>query len=205
MAIGIFALWDSQNVSQSAEIFAEDAIFDDEVFSDDSSIIGWIRINDTEINQPIVQGEDNGYYLRHNYRGEYATAGSVFMDYRNASDFSDDFMIIYGHRMTGHLMFGDVKLFADASFFEEHSGGTIRVGDKLYELHILGYAVIDAWDDLYEVRSYRNDKNWEIVTRFANTALNWREKYNGGRLVMLSTCDKDSKRYRDVLIIEMGH
>lgn len=192
-------------MSQSAEIFAEDAIFDDEVFSDGSSIIGWIRINDTEINQPIVQGEDNGYYLRHNYRGEYATAGSVFMDYRNASDFSDDFMIIYGHRMTGHLMFGDVKLFADASFFEEHSGGTIRVDDKLYELHILGYAVIDAWDDLYEVRSYRNDKNWEIVTRFANTALNWRGQYNGGRLVMLSTCDKDSKRYRDVLIVEIGH
>lgn len=47
MAVGIFALWDSKNVSQSAEIFAEDAIFDDEVFSDDSSIIGWIRINDT--------------------------------------------------------------------------------------------------------------------------------------------------------------
>ena len=84
MAVGIFALWDSQNVSQSAETFAEDAIFDDEVSSGDSSIIGWIRINDTEINQPIVQGEDNGYYLRHNYRGEYATAGSVFMDYRNA-------------------------------------------------------------------------------------------------------------------------
>lgn len=205
MAVGIFALWDSQNVSQSAEIFAEDAIFDDEVFSGDSSIIGWIRINDTDINQPIVQGKDNGYYLRHNYRGEYATAGSVFMDYRNASDFSDDFMIIYGHRMTGHLMFGDVKLFADASFFEEHSGGTIRVGDKLYELHILGYGVIDAWDDLYEVRSYRNHKNWEIVTRFASTALNWRGQYNGGRLVMLSTCDKDSKRYRDVLIIEIRH
>lgn len=205
MAVGIFALWDSKNVSRSAETFAEDAIFDDEVSSGDSSIIGWIRINDTEINQPIVQGEDNGYYLRHNYRGEYATAGSVFMDYRNASDFSDDFMIIYGHRMTGHLMFGDVKLFADASFFEEHSGGTIRVGDKLYELHILGYGVIDAWDDLYEVRSYRNHKNWEIVTRFASTALNWRGQYNGGRLVMLSTCDKDSKRYRDVLIIEIGH
>lgn len=205
MAVGIFALWDSKNVSQSAEIFAEDAIFDDEVFSDDSSIIGWIRINDTEINQPIVQGEDNGYYLRHNYRGEYATAGSVFMDYRNAGDFSDDFMIIYGHRMTGHLMFGDVKLFADASFFEEHSGGTIRVGDKLYELHILGYGVIDAWDDLYEMRSYRNGKNWEIVTRFAGSALHWRGQYNGGRLVMLSTCDKDSKRYRDVLIVEIEH
>ena len=205
MAVGIFALWDSQNVSQSAEIFAEDAIFDDEVFSDGSSIIGWIRINDTEINQPIVQGKDNGYYLRHNYRGEYATAGSVFMDYRNASDFSDDFMIIYGHRMTGHLMFGDVKLFADASFFEEHSGGTIRVGDELYGLHILGYGVIDAWDDLYEVRSYRNGKNWEIVTRFASMALNRRGQYNGGRIVMLSTCDKDSKRYRDVLIIEIRH
>ena len=205
MAVGIFALWDSQHVSQSAEIFAEDAIFDDEVFSDGSSIIGWIRINDTEINQPIVQGEDNGYYLRHNYRGEYATAGSVFMDYRNASDFSDDFMIIYGHRMTGHLMFGDVKLFADASFFFFFSGGTIRAGDKLYELYILGYGVIDAWDDLYEVRSYRNGKNWEIVTRFASTALNWRGQYNGGRLVMLSTCDKDSKRYRDVLIIEIGY
>ena len=81
----------------------------------------------------------------------------------------------------------------------------IGVGDKLYELHILGYGVIDAWDDLYEMRSYRNGKNWEIVTRFAGSALHWRGQYNGGRLVMLSTCDKDSKRYRDVLIVEIEH
>ena len=82
------------------------------------------------INQPIAQGEDNDYYLRHNYRGEYSVAGNVFLDYQNNNDFSDDFSIVYGHRMTGHLMFGDIKLFADTNYFKKHAHVVVEM--RLY-------------------------------------------------------------------------
>jgi sortase B len=63
-----------------------------------SDIVGWIRIPDTDIDYPILQGSDNDYYLSRNYLGEFAVAGSIFLDYRN--DFGDDFLIIYGHSMS---------------------------------------------------------------------------------------------------------
>src|SRR5699024_6233805 len=62
-------------------------------------IIGWITINDTKINYPILQAEDNDYYLDRNYKHEDSPAGSIFMDYRNDVEQDNRNTIVYGHRM----------------------------------------------------------------------------------------------------------
>ena len=49
---------------------------------------GWIKVGGTNINYPVVKGKDNAWFLNRNYRGEFATAGSLFLDYRNEGDFS---------------------------------------------------------------------------------------------------------------------
>lgn len=72
-------------------------------------IVGWITMDDTQINYPIVQAKDNDYYLFRNYKGEDMRAGSIFMDHRNDVKSQNRNTILYGHRMKDGSMFGSLK------------------------------------------------------------------------------------------------
>lgn len=76
-------------------------------------IVGWITMDDTQINYPIVQAKDNDYYLFRNYKGEDMRAGSIFMDYRNDVKSQNRNTILYGHRMKDGSMFGSLKKMLD--------------------------------------------------------------------------------------------
>lgn len=76
-------------------------------------IYGWITVEGTNINYPLVQGEDNAYYLDHAYTGVYLPEGSIFVDYRNGSSVADNYnTVFYGHNLTTGGMFHDVTKFA---------------------------------------------------------------------------------------------
>ena len=62
-----------------------------------SDVIGWIVIEGTEINYPIVQGNNNSFYLNHSYDKKWNSLGSIFADYQSSNDFSDYNTFIYGH------------------------------------------------------------------------------------------------------------
>lgn len=72
-------------------------------------IKAWIRIDDTNIDYPIVQGCDNAYYQNHDYKGNANAYGALFIDYRNSVDFTDDYTLVYGHNSLYNLMFSDLK------------------------------------------------------------------------------------------------
>ena len=127
----------------------------------------------------------------------------MFLDYRNNGDFSDDFLIIYGHRMTEHLMFGDVKLFAEKDFFDNHESGKLRAGNKLYDLQVLGFITIDVNSDIYNLREYQNSMNKQIIGYLKRLATTWRDVYSGGQLLLLSTCNENARKFRDVLLAEI--
>ncbi len=72
--------------------------------------IGWLKVNNTTIDYPILQGPDNVYYLDHNIKKEYDFNGWIYMDYRNNKDLNDDNTIIYGHtNYNAAVMFGSLK------------------------------------------------------------------------------------------------
>ena len=83
-------------------------------------VIGWIMIPDTGLSYPLMQGEDNDYYLNHAWDGTATPAGSIFMEYQCAADFTDFNTIIYGHRMTYDAMFAFLKYYKSLSYWEEH-------------------------------------------------------------------------------------
>lgn len=83
-------------------------------------IVGWITIKDTKIDYPILQAEDNDYYLNRNYKREDTPAGSIFMDYRNNVGESNRNTIIYGHRMKDGTMFNALTKYLEDDFFEDH-------------------------------------------------------------------------------------
>lgn len=70
----------------------------------------WINIDNTVIDYPVVQGEDNDIYLKHNFNNEKSISGTVFVDYRNSLN-EDRNIVIYGHNMRNGSMFSDLNKF----------------------------------------------------------------------------------------------
>jgi len=163
----IYALTDAQIVAQGAELPAEiislapesDNEFDlVELRTINRDIIGWLSIDNTDINYPVLQGRDNDFYLARNYRREWATAGSVFLDYRNSNDLSDDLTVIYGHRMSHGKMFSDVTKFVDEKYFDVHQTGEIYIGDIKHSLVLVAFARVPAVEHvIYDVAKSKND------------------------------------------------
>ncbi|BBH24940.1 SrtB family sortase [Paenibacillus baekrokdamisoli] len=83
-------------------------------------IVGWIQIPDTEIDYPIVQGEDNEYYLKHTFEKIKNVSGAIFMDYRNDPELQDANTIVYGHHMKNGTMFKALQNYKDLDFFNKH-------------------------------------------------------------------------------------
>lgn len=154
LGVSVYAMIDANIVSKSAALSVDvqeyaakdgDEVFD-ELDDDSKYIIAWLRIDDTNINYPVVQGEDNAWFLNRNYKGEFATAGSLFLDYRNNDSFMDRFSIIYGHRMGNGEMFSDIHKFEKQDYFNSHRSGTLKMRGINWRLEIVAYAEVNARD-----------------------------------------------------------
>ena len=83
-------------------------------------VLGWICIPDTLVNYPLLQGEDNQFYLEHTWKGKANAAGSIFLECECSPDFTDFNTIIYGHRMSNTSMFGTLASYKKQEFWENH-------------------------------------------------------------------------------------
>ncbi|WP_353892730.1 class B sortase [Proteinivorax hydrogeniformans] len=83
-------------------------------------IVGWIKIPETKINYPVVQAEDNDYYLERNFNREWNPGGAIFMDFRNTVEDLGKNTVIYGHRMRDGSMFENLKRYKSQEFANEH-------------------------------------------------------------------------------------
>ena len=112
-------------------------------------VCGWLTVTGTKIDYPVVQGKDNLYYMNRDYYGNPSLAGSIFLDTRNSSSFSDAYSLVYGHHMDDHLMFGDLDLFKDEQFFRLNSTATILTEDRVLHLQVL--ALLEQPDSVEEI------------------------------------------------------
>jgi len=83
-------------------------------------VIGWIQIPGTKVDYPLVQGEDNAYYLEHSWRGDKLAAGSIFLECQNSPDFTNYNTIVYGHQMANGSMFGSLNRYGNQAYWESH-------------------------------------------------------------------------------------
>ena len=212
--IGLYAILDIHAVNISAKMDEEmqnmapdDAQEVDiaELKKTNPEIVAWIHINNTKINYPVVQAKNNTKYLTRNYRGEYATAGSIFLDYRNNS-FNDDFSLVYGHRMDGLDMFGGISLFEEKDYFDQHPTGKLYTEEGIYDLEISDFSVIDInRASIYNHDGNRNGQNDKVISEVHLFSKQNRdiEMDENSKIIVLSTCDKDSRHYRNVLLAKM--
>lgn len=100
------------------------------LYNKNKRLIGWLKIEDTNIDYPVLQTTDNVYYLDHNFEQEYDRNGSLFLDAECDIVHRNTNLIIYGHHMRSGKMFGNLNKYSSESYCKEHP--TIQF-DTIYE------------------------------------------------------------------------
>lgn len=108
----------------------------DELWQKNPDVIGWVSIPETELSYPLLQGEDNDFYLKHTWRKGSSSLGSVFMEYRCSADLTDFNTIIYGHRTNNRSMFGSLKDFRNQDHWSTHPSIYLAWAEGVYRYDI---------------------------------------------------------------------
>ena len=116
-----------------------------------SDIVGWIIFEDTAINYPIVHGEDNSYYLKHLFTGEYSVAGCPFLDCNNAMEFSDRNSVVYGHHMRDETMFTSIADYKKQDYYDSHPQAILLTPTKNYRIDLFAGFVANVNDDAWKI------------------------------------------------------
>lgn len=106
----------------------------EELKKENPDTIGWVRVPGTNIDYPIVQGEDNDFYLNHDFYGKENIAGAIYLDFESQEDFVGRNNILYGHNMKNGSMFKDVNRYKDKDYFKEHQYFSIYTPDREIKL-----------------------------------------------------------------------
>lgn len=169
-------------------------------------ICGWIRIDDTNIDYPILFPHTSLEYLDKDYKKNYTPGGSIFIDNQNDRYFKDNYTVIYGHNMDGNTMFSDVKLFKEKDFFEKHKGGKLYTGEEVYDIKIYTFNILDSNKDIaYRVGRYKNGHNSELIANFEKSLVFKNDiKINPeDQLIILTTCNSIGTSERAVLFCKI--
>lgn len=111
--------------------------------------VGWLTIDDTKIDYPVMQGKTNDTYINRDPYGQFSLSGSIFLDSRNSADFSDEFSLIYGHHMEYGAMFGSLDEYADREYLRAHSTGNLTTkSGKEFSLTVFASCKLLASDEL---------------------------------------------------------
>src|SRR5699024_947120 len=102
----------------------------DELLKENDEVVGWITMNGTQIDYPILQSDNNTDYLYRDYNNRETRAGSIFLDFRNDITTENKNTVVYGHRMKDGSMFQHLTKYMDEDFLSEHQ--TFEF-DTLYE------------------------------------------------------------------------
>ncbi len=158
-AYAAYALWDNNHVYQQAEdiqmkmlelkpeITEEGGASFEELLEINPDVCAWLTVDNTAIDYPILQGATNQDYINTDVYGNFALAGSIFLDSRNNRDFTEPYNLLYGHHMADSRMFGDLDLFKEEKFFNENRTGTLILPDRAFKLEIFSCLIVGASED----------------------------------------------------------
>lgn len=163
-------------------------------------IVGWIMVPGTNISYPVVQGDDNVYYLDHSIKGENIRQGSIFLDADAPSDFSADNSLVYGHSVDIGGMFTDLRKFEDKAFFDSHPYFWLLTPEQNYKAEIFTLALINDAGAAYTTDF--GDYEETVVDTMVQEALYSRDVERSNRkMISLSTCNLDYGYHSDQRIV----
>lgn len=182
----------------------------EELKKENEEIIGWLEIEGTKINYPVVQTTDNDFYLTHNYKKEKSSAGSLFLDKDFDLENGSSNYLIYGHRSTRGLMFEDLMKYAKKDFYKEHTKikFTTEKEDAIYEILAVFYSRV-YYKSEKNVFRYYFFVNAETEKEFNDYVTNAKKAsiYDtgvtaeyGDQLLTLSTCEYSQEDGRFAIV-----
>ena len=176
------------------------------LYNNNKSLVGWVRIDDTLIDYPVMQSQNNEYYLDHNFNQEKDNNGSIFIDSECSIWPRSQNIIMYGHNMKSGKMFGELKKYKQESFAKEHPYiffDTLYNKGKYQVMYVFGENVYDEVEVAFKYYQFINAKSQE---EWDSAMHDMAEKsmYDlgitaayGEDIITLSTCDyeKDAERF----------
>jgi sortase, SrtB family len=155
-------------------------------------VVGWLYIEALEdINYPIVQGQDNDYYLHRTVKQTYNFAGSIFLEMTNKPDFSDPHSVVFGHNMKNGSMFGQLNQFRKAEVYNKSRYLWICTPDKNYKYEIFSVQEVFSDGEEYTLFSGPSPDLVDYVKRMeqqSEVAFPEIEVNEDSKILTLSTC-----------------
>lgn len=183
--------------AESTSVMKKNGQIEAEPIRNVPGMTAWLTIDDTSIDEPVMQGADNTEYLKKDCYGKYSVSGSLFLDSRNSADYTDSYSIIYGHHMRGGAMFGELSKFLAQEYLKTHTSGTLTVGENVYTLRIFATLDTDAQAmEVYAPQETDPEETWEYVKSNAvcwNDAVIDKTAAMPSRMIAFSTCGKEEQ------------
>ncbi|WP_349405334.1 class B sortase [Clostridium perfringens] len=164
----------------------------------------WIKVEGTNIDFPVVQGEDNDFYLHHNFNKEKSFSGSIFVDSENNLN-DDSNIVVYGHNMRNDTMFAQINHFKNENFFNANKYVTLYRDGKKSKFEIFSVYQENAKDLESEIKinfsnkdeyeKYLKDQEEKSLFKREGIDLN-----SNDRILTLITCGYDFVNARIVVV-----
>lgn len=166
-----------------------------------SDTVGFLKLPGTDIEYPVVQSDNNEFYLSHNFKKNKNSAGWIFADYRNTLDGTDKNIIIYGHNMRNGKMFSKLKNYLNSNWYdqEDHTKIYFITPDvaNIYEI----FSVYEIEDEDYYLKTDFNSKEFNnyINTIKLRSEIDFNVNITSDdSIITLSTCG-NTNDYRIVI------
>lgn len=181
-----------------------------ELHQENADVKGWVRIEDTNINYPLLQTDNNDYYLTHNYKKEYSSYGSIFINSKCDIKNQNSNVLIYGHDMKDNQMFKDLLKYQDKNFYEQHPIIKIATEENEADYEII-YAFKSRvfYQDEKNVFRYYQYYNFDDENKYNEYINNCKkiQLYDTGKiatygeqLITLITCEYSQENGRMVVV-----
>ena len=182
----------------------------EELQKENNEIIGWLEIEGTNINYPVLQGTDNEFYMKNNYKKEKSKDGSIFLDKSYNWDIPSSNLLLYGHNNKNGIMFQDLLKYKNEDFYKEHTKikFTTNKEDNVYEIISVFYSRVyyKSEKNVFRYYYFVNANNEQEYNDFVNNAkkssiydTGINANY-GDQLLTLSTCEYSQEDGRFVVV-----
>lgn len=214
LSYGMYSLWDTYKIY--ANSFADEELLkfrptddgeDNPTLKDlkklNPNVKAWIQVPKTNIDYPVVQGQDDMEYINKNVYGEFELSGAIFLSCLNKDDFSDPYNLVYGHNMKNGGMFADVADFTNKEYFETHQKGKLYLTDATRKIRFFACMKVTAADaKIYHPDGYRKENLKDLLDYIQANAVQYRDVNvaDENSLIALSTCSEAETNGRVVLI-----